>query len=76
MSLLVLRQVRLLSETLSTQLTGEGLLSRMCAHMHIDTVFVLEALVTDVAIVEEAGLFLGLLLGAAVVLPDFGKVVA
>jgi hypothetical protein len=54
--LLVLRQMRLLSETFSTQLARERLLSGVRAHVNVHTVLVLEALVANVAVMQETGL--------------------
>ena len=48
----------------------EGLLPSVGPDMDIDAVFIFEAFVADVAIVEQPGLLLGLLLGPPVVLPD------
>ena len=61
MSLLVFRQMRLLSETFSTQLARERLLSGVSAHVNVHTVLVLEALVADVAVMQETGLLFWLL---------------
>ena len=61
MRLLVLRQMRLLSETFSTQLARERLLSGVRAHVNVHTVLVLETLVTDVAVMQETGLLFWLL---------------
>jgi len=57
--LVVLGQMGLLPETLATQRTGKGLLSRMSSYMDIHGVLVLESLRADGAVVQGSLLPLG-----------------
>ena len=54
-----------LSETFSTEMAREGLLSSVCSHVDVDTVFIFEPLAADVTVVQKSRLLLGLLLGSS-----------
>ena len=72
--LMVLCQVGLLSKLLAANLAGEGFLPGAGPHMNVDTVLVLEALVADVAVVQQTAFLLRFLSWPSVVLSDFGNV--
>ena len=61
-----------LSETFPTKLARKRLLSRVRSDVDIDTVLVLEALVADVAVVEQPALLFRLLPGPTLVFSHFG----
>ena len=72
-SLMVFGQVRLLPEVFAANLAGEGLFPGVRAHVHVDAVLVLEALVANVAVVEQATLLFRLLARPPMVLSHFGN---